>query len=93
MDSAVASAVVALLAMVHSAWWLLAYALTAAVCWSRVVLRDHTTAQTVAGASLGAATATAFLVACPHPARRTPLVTESSGRAGWRVCRAGGRRV
>ncbi|WP_262387062.1 hypothetical protein [Streptomyces sp. TRM49041] len=61
VDSAVASSVVALLACVHSAWWLLAYAMTLAVCWSRVALRYHTTAQTVAGACLGAATATAYL--------------------------------
>ncbi|MFD5111256.1 hypothetical protein ACFWNG_02865 [Streptomyces sp. NPDC058391] len=61
VDAAVASAVVAQLAAVHSPWWLLAYALTAAVCWSRVALTYHTVAQTVAGATLGAATATAFL--------------------------------
>ncbi|MFF4409832.1 hypothetical protein [Streptomyces sp. NPDC001404] len=62
VDSAVASAVVAILATVHSPWWLLAYALTIAVCWSRVALGYHTVAQTVAGASLGAATAAAYLV-------------------------------
>ncbi|WP_267241791.1 hypothetical protein [Streptomyces sp. PR69] len=61
VDSAVASAVVALLSAVHSPWWLLAYTLTAAVCWSRVALSYHTVAQTVAGASLGAAAATALL--------------------------------
>ncbi|MET9359691.1 hypothetical protein ABZX93_02095 [Streptomyces sp. NPDC006632] len=63
VDSAVASAVVALLAVVHSPWWLLAYAITAAVCWSRVVLTYHTVMQTVAGAALGAATSAAFLFA------------------------------
>ncbi|MFF8599421.1 hypothetical protein ACF065_26565 [Streptomyces sp. NPDC015232] len=62
VDSAVASAVVALLAAVHSPWWLCAYALTAAVCWSRVALTYHTIAQTLAGAALGASTATAFLL-------------------------------
>ncbi|MFB7447111.1 hypothetical protein [Streptomyces sp. NPDC056194] len=62
VDSAVASAVVALLAAVHSPWWLLAYVLTAAVCWSRVALTYHTVAQTLAGAALGAATAGAFLL-------------------------------
>ncbi|MGX1882215.1 hypothetical protein [Streptomyces sp. NPDC055287] len=61
VDSAVASAVVALLAVVHSPWWLLAFAMTGAVCWSRVALRYHTVAQTVAGAALGAATAATFL--------------------------------
>lgn len=63
VDSAVASAVPALLACVHSPWWLLAYALTVAVCWSRVALTYHTVAQTVAGAALGAATALPFLLA------------------------------
>ncbi|MFE2324106.1 hypothetical protein ACFXD5_09355 [Streptomyces sp. NPDC059385] len=61
VDSAVASAVVALLAAVHSPWWLLAYALTAAVCWSRVALTYHTPAQTIAGAALGACTTAGFL--------------------------------
>ncbi|MEV5597989.1 hypothetical protein [Streptomyces sp. NPDC052496] len=63
VDSAVASAVPALLAVVHSPWWLLAYLLTIAVCWSRVTLTYHTVAQTVAGASCGAVTAAAFLLA------------------------------
>ncbi len=36
VDSAVASAVVALLAVLHSPWWAAAYVLVAAVCWSRV---------------------------------------------------------
>lgn len=61
VDSAVASAVVALLAAVHSPWWLLASTLTIGVCWSRVALAYHTVAQTIAGATLGALTATAFL--------------------------------
>ncbi|MFI2437171.1 hypothetical protein [Streptomyces sp. NPDC018693] len=63
VDSAVSSAVPALLAAVHSPWWLLAYTLTVAVCWSRVVLGYHTVAQTIAGAGAGAATAGAFLFA------------------------------
>nr|WP_203606597.1 hypothetical protein [Streptomyces sp. SID11385] len=61
VDASVASAVVALLACVHSPWWLAAYALTAAVCWSRVALRYHTVAQVCAGAALGAATAVAYV--------------------------------
>ncbi|EXU69483.1 hypothetical protein Z951_02685 [Streptomyces sp. PRh5] len=61
VDSAVASAVPAMLAAAHSPWWLLAYVLTVAVCWSRVALDYHSVAQTVAGASLGATTAAAFL--------------------------------
>ncbi|MEV7235323.1 hypothetical protein AB0N06_15465 [Streptomyces sp. NPDC051020] len=62
VDASVASAVVALLAAVHSPWWLLAYAMTVAVCWSRVALGYHSVAQTVAGSALGAGTATAFLL-------------------------------
>ncbi|WP_329196914.1 hypothetical protein [Streptomyces sp. NBC_01435] len=62
VDAAVASSAVALLAAVHSPWWLLGYVMTVAVCWSRVALGYHTVMQTVAGASLGAATAGAFLL-------------------------------
>ncbi|MEW2487487.1 hypothetical protein [Streptomyces sp. NPDC048411] len=62
VDASVASAVVALLAAVHSPWWLLAYAMTVAVCWSRVALGYHSVAQTVAGSALGAGTAAAFLL-------------------------------
>ncbi|MFJ9947755.1 hypothetical protein [Kitasatospora sp. NPDC091207] len=63
VDSAVASAIPAMLAVVHSPWWLLAYGLTLAVCWSRVALTYHTVAQTAAGACVGASTAAAFLLA------------------------------
>ena len=62
VDSAVASAVVAMLAAVHSPWWSAGYLLVAAVCWSRVVLGYHTVLQAAAGAGLGAATAAAFVV-------------------------------
>ncbi|MEU5160152.1 hypothetical protein AB0G74_11155 [Streptomyces sp. NPDC020875] len=62
VDAAVASAVVVLLAVVHSPWWLFAYTLTIAMCWSRVALSYHTVAQTVAGASLGVATSAGFLL-------------------------------
>ncbi|WNI30739.1 phosphatase PAP2 family protein [Streptomyces sp. ITFR-6] len=61
VDASVASAVVALLAVVHSPWWLFGYLMTAAVCWSRVVLGYHTVSQVTAGTALGAATACAFL--------------------------------
>ncbi|CAM5646628.1 Phosphatase PAP2 family protein OS=Streptomyces cyaneofuscatus OX=66883 GN=G3I52_13495 PE=4 SV=1 [Streptomyces cyaneofuscatus] len=59
VDSALASAVLALLAL-HSPWRPAAYTLTLAVCWSRVALGYHTVAQTVAGAALGAATTVAY---------------------------------
>ncbi|WP_233518645.1 phosphatase PAP2 family protein, partial [Streptomyces corynorhini] len=61
VDAAVGSAVVALTAAAHSPWWLLGYGMTLAVCWSRVALKYHTVAQTVAGTGLGAMTAAAFL--------------------------------
>ncbi|MFJ2023493.1 hypothetical protein ACIODW_06710 [Streptomyces sp. NPDC087897] len=61
VDASVASAAVALLAVVHSPWWLAAYTLTVAACWSRVALGYHTVAQTVAGAGLGAATTVAYV--------------------------------
>ncbi|MFI6848923.1 hypothetical protein OG535_02115 [Kitasatospora sp. NBC_00085] len=59
VDSAVASAVVALAAAVHSPWWWGCGPAVVAVCWSRVALRYHTLGQTVAGAGLGAATGAA----------------------------------
>jgi hypothetical protein len=63
VDSAVACAVVALLSASHSPWWLCAAVPAVAVCWSRVALRYHSVAQTVAGAAAGAATAAGFLFA------------------------------
>lgn len=62
VDAAVASSVVALLAVFHSPWWLLGYILVVAVCWTRVALTYHTVAQTVAGTSLGAVAAAVWLV-------------------------------
>ncbi|MFJ9409688.1 hypothetical protein [Streptomyces sp. NPDC101393] len=62
VDAAVASSVASLLSVVHSPWWLLAYAVVAAVCWTRVALAFHSVAQTLAGAALGAATAAAFAI-------------------------------
>ncbi|MYY04790.1 MULTISPECIES: hypothetical protein [unclassified Streptomyces] len=61
VDASVASAVVALLAAVHSPWWLSGYVMTAAVAWSRVALGYHTVGQVTAGTALGATTACAFL--------------------------------
>jgi hypothetical protein len=51
---AVASAAVAMLALAYGPLVLAGYVLVAAVAWSRVALRDHTTAQVVAGIILGA---------------------------------------
>ncbi len=62
VDSAVASAVAIMLAAVHTPWWLAAYPLVIAVCWTRVALTYHSVAQTVAGASLGAVAAGALVL-------------------------------
>ncbi|MEU0121336.1 hypothetical protein ABZ114_06540 [Streptomyces albidoflavus] len=62
VDAAVASAVVTQLAVVHHPAWLAAYALTAAVCWSRVALGYHTVGQVCAGTAAGVATAAGFLI-------------------------------
>jgi membrane-associated phospholipid phosphatase len=42
-----------------------AYALVVVMAWSRVVLRDHTTAQVVAGSILGALAAIASYAIIP----------------------------
>ncbi|GAB3674846.1 phosphatase PAP2 family protein [Saccharopolyspora tripterygii] len=55
MHSAVASGAVVILALLyHPAWWAL-MVLVAAISWSRVQIRDHTTAQVTGGAIIGAA--------------------------------------
>lgn len=51
---AVASGSVTILALIYGAWVLPAYLLVALTAWSRVALKDHTTAQVVAGSVLGA---------------------------------------
>jgi membrane-associated phospholipid phosphatase len=57
VHTAVTSGAIVCLAIALGPWWLLAYPLVAAVGWSRVVLRDHTRAQTLVGALVGALTA------------------------------------
>jgi membrane-associated phospholipid phosphatase len=54
---AVASGSVAILAVTFGPLVLLAYALVAPLCWSRVELGDHTASQVIAGAVLGAGAA------------------------------------
>jgi len=51
---AVASAAVAMVALAYGPLVLGGYALVGGVAWSRVALRDHTTAQVIAGVILGA---------------------------------------
>ncbi|MER6300406.1 hypothetical protein ABT247_12650 [Kitasatospora sp. NPDC001539] len=57
VHTAVASGAVVCLGIALGPLWLLLYPLVAVIGWSRVVLRDHTTAQTVVGAVVGAVTA------------------------------------
>lgn len=53
MHAAVAAGAVVILAVAYTPWLLPLLLLAVAVCWSRVRLRDHTTAQVVAGTVLG----------------------------------------
>ncbi|GIF25570.1 membrane-associated phospholipid phosphatase [Actinoplanes tereljensis] len=57
IHSGVAAATTVVLTMVFGPWLLLTGAVAAAVGWSRVRLRDHTTAQVLVGAAIGAAVA------------------------------------
>jgi hypothetical protein len=57
IHSGVAAATTVVLTMVFGPWLLLTSAITAAVAWSRVHLRDHTTAQVLVGAVIGAVVA------------------------------------
>ncbi|GAA5097177.1 phosphatase PAP2 family protein [Nocardia iowensis] len=59
VHTAVGAGTTVLLAMISSLWFLLALPLTALVGWSRVWLGDHTRAQVIVGAFLGAALAAA----------------------------------
>ncbi|GAA2742857.1 MULTISPECIES: hypothetical protein [Kitasatospora] len=57
VHTAVASGAVVCLAIALGPWWLLLLPLVPVIGWSRVVLRDHTLAQTIVGAVVGAVTA------------------------------------
>jgi membrane-associated phospholipid phosphatase len=63
VHSAVSSGAVAMLALAYGPWMLAGYVLVALVGWSRIALRDHTPAQVVAGAALGAAIASVTFAA------------------------------
>ena len=54
---AVASGSVTLLSLLYGPWLVPAYLLVALTAWSRVAVKDHTTAQVIAGCVLGAAAA------------------------------------
>jgi membrane-associated phospholipid phosphatase len=63
---AVASGSVTILTLLLGPWLAPAYLLVALTAWSRVVLKDHTAAQVIAGSFLGAAAAVATYAIIPH---------------------------
>jgi membrane-associated phospholipid phosphatase len=63
---AVAAGSVTILALLLGPWVTPAYLLVALTAWSRVVLKDHTGAQVVAGSLLGAAAAAVTYLIIPH---------------------------
>jgi len=62
---AVASSSVTLLSLIYGAWLVPAYLLVALTAWSRVAVKDHTTAQVIAGCVLGAAAAVVTYAVIP----------------------------
>jgi membrane-associated phospholipid phosphatase len=63
---AVASGSVTILALLFGPWLAPAYLLVALTAWSRIVLKDHTIAQVVAGSVLGAVAAAVTYAIIPH---------------------------
>jgi membrane-associated phospholipid phosphatase len=63
---AVAAGSVTILALLFGAWLAPAYVLVALTGWSRVALKDHTTAQVVAGSVLGAVAEVITYALIPH---------------------------
>jgi membrane-associated phospholipid phosphatase len=63
---AVASGSVTILALLFGPWLVPAYLLVALTGWSRVVVRDHSTAQVIAGSVLGALAAVITYAVIPH---------------------------
>lgn len=63
---AVASGSVTILTLLFGAWLIPAYLLVGLTAWSRVVVKDHTPAQVIAGSVLGAAAAVVTYAIIPH---------------------------
>jgi membrane-associated phospholipid phosphatase len=63
---AVAAGSVTIMALLYGPWLVFAYALVALTAWSRVALKDHTTAQVIAGSLLGVAAALVTYAVIPH---------------------------
>ncbi|MEY9877881.1 membrane-associated phospholipid phosphatase [Streptacidiphilus sp. MAP12-33] len=64
IHTAASAGAVAMLALALGVWWLTGYAVVALIGRSRVRLGDHTAAQTLVGALVGAVTAGAVFWAC-----------------------------
>ncbi|MEZ0069097.1 membrane-associated phospholipid phosphatase [Streptacidiphilus sp. MAP12-20] len=92
IHTAVSGGAVAMLSVALGAWWLLGYLGVGLIAWSRVVLRDHTVAQTVVGAVVGAVTAGLVFRACrcgsltakPQEPQETSLRASSWTSRNWR---------
>ena len=63
---AVAAGSVTILALLFGPWLTPAYLLVALTGWSRVVVKDHTAAQVIAGSLLGVAAAAVTYAIIPH---------------------------
>ena len=63
---AVASGSVTILTLLFGPWLVPAYVLVALTAWSRIVVKDHTIAQVIAGSLLGAAAAFVTYAVIPH---------------------------
>jgi membrane-associated phospholipid phosphatase len=63
---AVAAGSVTVLTLLFGPWLVPAYLLVALTAWSRVALKDHTTAQVIAGSLLGVAAAVVTYAVIPH---------------------------
>ena len=90
---AVASGSVTLMTLLYGPWLVPAYALVALTAWSRVVLKDHTTAQVIGGCVLGAAAAAVTYAIIPRGL--DPHGVTGARRGRFRRCSrwpAGGRR-
>jgi membrane-associated phospholipid phosphatase len=63
---AVASGSVTILTLLFGLWLIPAYLLVGLTAWSRVVVKDHTAAQVIAGSILGAVAAIVTYAIIPH---------------------------
>jgi membrane-associated phospholipid phosphatase len=63
---AVAAGSVTILTLLFGPWLTPAYVLVGLTAWSRVVVKDHTAAQVIAGSLLGVAAAVVTYALIPH---------------------------